>query len=134
MAEDKFSFRGFDSPVFTQTPDQFFDELAPRLSEAELRVLIYIIRRTFGFRKNADAISISQLTTGIPGLDSGTGMARTSVLRGCKGLVEKGVVTVAKVKAENGEYEANVYSLRFASGVVAQSDYPSSAKQLTTDS
>jgi Bacteriophage replication protein O len=120
---DDFTFRGFDSPAFTQTPDQFFDELAPKLTEAELRVLIYIMRRTFGFRKNADAISISQLTTGIPGFDIGTGMHRTSVLRGCKGLIEKSVITVAKVKSENGEYDTNVYALRFAPGVVAQSDY-----------
>ena len=35
-----------------------FDELLPYLSEAELKVLLYIVRRTFGFKKEADAISV----------------------------------------------------------------------------
>ncbi len=43
-------FGGFDAPHYTQTPDVLFDELLPYLSEAELKVLLYIIRRTFGFR------------------------------------------------------------------------------------
>jgi hypothetical protein len=29
----------------------FFDVVAPELTEAELRVALYIIRRTFGFKK-----------------------------------------------------------------------------------
>ena len=35
---EPFVFRGFDSPNTTQVPDAFFDEVAPQLTEAELRV------------------------------------------------------------------------------------------------
>ncbi len=44
-------FSGFTSPNFTQVPDELFDVLMPQISDAELRVLLYIIRRTFGFKR-----------------------------------------------------------------------------------
>ena len=117
-----YRFEGFRFPNYTQTPNELFDELAPRLTEAELRVLLYVIRRTFGFHKQADAISLSQMTDGITTaggetLDHGTGMSRSAVWRGAKGLVEKGVLTVNRLKHPDGEYETNVYSLRFAEGM-----------------
>ena len=43
-------FRGFRSPSYTQVPDELFDELLVELSGGELKVLLYIIRRTFGFK------------------------------------------------------------------------------------
>ena len=58
---EPFRFSGFSSPTYTQVPDEFFDVLAPQLTENELRVLIYIIRRTFGFKKSQDDISLNQL-------------------------------------------------------------------------
>ena len=135
-AQTAYHFGGFRVPSYTQTPNEFFDELAPRLTEAELRVLIYVIRRTFGFHKQADAISLSQMTDGITTgdgqtLDLSTGMSRSAVWRGAKGLVEKGVLSVERVKHPDGEYETNVYSLRFAeeTGVSLQENYPLSPKE-----
>ena len=58
-AQDVFHFQGFRSPRYTQVPDEVFDELMPRLSGAELKVLLYIIRRTFGFKKERDNISLT---------------------------------------------------------------------------
>ena len=82
---DGFVFAGFDSPRYTPTPDQIFDELlAPGLlTEAELRVLLYIVRRTFGWKKELDNISLSQITGGIvrrdgTRLDWGAGVAKSS--------------------------------------------------------
>lgn len=46
-------------------PDGLFDILLPRLSGAELKVLLYIVRRTFGWKKNSDRISLSQFENGI---------------------------------------------------------------------
>jgi len=54
-------FQGFRSPNYTQVPDELFDELMSTLSGAELKVLLYIIRRTFGFKKGSDTISLSQM-------------------------------------------------------------------------
>jgi hypothetical protein len=61
MPEEKLvkPFRGFLSPNYTSVPDELFDELLPELSGSELKVLLYIIRRTFGFKRDADTISLS---------------------------------------------------------------------------
>jgi len=50
---DDFHFEGFDTPNSTLVPDVVFDRLLTKLGEAELKALLYIIRRTFGFKKDA---------------------------------------------------------------------------------
>ncbi len=50
-AQQLLRFKGFISPRYTQVPDALFDELMAYLSGAELKVLLYIIRRTLGFKK-----------------------------------------------------------------------------------
>src|SRR5947208_16900894 len=97
----KFHYKGFSRPNTTPVPDDVFDVLAPQLTEAELRVLLYIVRRTFGFKRDRDAISLSQMVDGITTregkvLDHGTGMSRRGVMKGCAGLVQKGVISVQK--------------------------------------
>lgn len=113
-----FRYSGFPSPNGTVVLYYVFDVLAPLLSEAELRVLLYIIRRTFGFKKEADSISLSQMVDGVTTrdgrvLDSGTGMSRRGVMKGCAGLVEKGIIRVDKRLSEQGDNEINVYHLHF---------------------
>lgn len=80
-------------------------------------MLLYIIRRTFGFKKHSDAISLTQMVEGITTkdgkvLDVGTGMSRRGVMKGCAGLLEKGVITVRKIRSPDGDFDVNVYSLR----------------------
>ncbi len=117
MTKD-FFYTGFLSPNTTPVPDDVFDVIAPELTEAELRVLLYVVRRTFGFNRERDAISLSQMVDGITTrdgrvLDRGTGMSRRGVMGGCAGLIEKGIITVEKRLAEQGDNEINIYSLRF---------------------
>jgi len=117
MTKD-FFYSGFLSPNTTPVPDDVFDVIAPELTEAELRVLLYVVRRTFGFNRERDAISLSQMVDGITTrdgriLDRGTGMSRRGVMKGCAGLLEKGIITVEKRLAEQGDNEINIYSLRF---------------------
>ena len=86
-ANHHFHYDGFSNPNGTIVPDDVFDVLMPELTEAELRVLLYIVRRTFGFKKNRDAISLSQMVNGIQirdgrVLDRGTGMTRRGVMNG----------------------------------------------------
>ncbi len=132
---DPYRFPGFASPNYTQIPDDFFDALMPHLSEAELRVCLYVMRRTFGFKKASDAISISQMVNGITTregvvLDYGCGLKRTAVKRGVAGLVEKGVLRVTKQQADNGEYETNIYSLVVRDGVGHETTHPRSPSDL----
>ena len=109
---------GFLKPTTTPTPDEIFDVWLPELTLSELRVLLYIVRRTFGFRKDADAISLSQLTKGITKktgevLDRGTGLSRPSVFKAVQRLEEKGLIEVRRDLADDGVNEINIYSLRF---------------------
>src|SRR5690348_5368777 len=98
MSEPTYIFPGFASPNGTVVPDALFDELMVELTDAELRVLLYIIRRTFGWKKEADTSSLNQMAEGITAgdgriVDRGTGMAKSACARGIKGLLAKGVIT-----------------------------------------
>jgi hypothetical protein len=42
--------RGFLRPTTTPTPDEIFDVWLSELTGSELKVLLYIVRRTFGFK------------------------------------------------------------------------------------
>lgn len=121
--KEPFHFAGFSTPNTTAVPDDFFDVLAPNLSEAELRVLIYIIRRTFGFKKDADTISLKQMVEGITTrdgrvLDRGTGMSRPGVTKGVKGLDAKGIIFRIHNSSREKGYEATAYQLRFRSDAI----------------
>ena len=62
---NQFEFQGFQSPSTTQVPDELFDKLLTVLSHSELKVLLCIIQRTFGFKKDSDNISLNQMLHGI---------------------------------------------------------------------
>jgi hypothetical protein len=115
------TFPGFGSPNYTQVPDELFDQLMPDLSGAELKVLLYIIRRTFGFKKQSDPISFNQFISGIKGkdgkiLDRGCGIKNATTLSSAlKSLEEKGIITSQKTADERGGKQTTVYSLRFRS-------------------
>src|SRR5712692_7217559 len=94
---EAFRFKGFRSPNYTQVPDEFFDELLAALSLGELKVLLYVMRRTFGFKKGSDRISKSQLENGIvkratgEALDHGTGLSRRAIRLAVQRLVAKSI-------------------------------------------
>jgi hypothetical protein len=113
-----FYFQGFNNPNTTPVPDVLFDLLAPELAEAELRVLLYIIRRTYGFKKSSDDISIKQLVEGIRTregrvLDRGAGVSRPAATKAVKGLVAKGIITSRRNRSAARGDEPTTYTLRF---------------------
>ena len=122
MANDRAGkprFRGFRSPNYTQVPDELFDQLLPELSGAELKVLLYIIRRTFGFKRDRDSISLSQMLNGVQSrngeiLDRGAGVSKPTLLQALRSLEDRGIITTERRRsAEKGD-EPTVYTLRFA--------------------
>lgn len=111
-----FRFAGFATPVYTQVPDAVFDELLSILSGAELKVLLYVIRRTFGFKKAADDISINQIMHGITTregevLDRGTGLSKDAVTRATKSLAMMGVLIARRNRSEARGNEPTTYAL-----------------------
>ena len=115
-AQQILKFKGFLSPRYTQVPDELFDELMAYLSGAELKVLLYIIRRTFGFKKDSDNISLRQICHGITTrdgeiLDKGTGLSLSTVQIALKGLLEKNCVITARNRSKEKGDEPTTYSL-----------------------
>lgn len=109
-------------PNSTQIPDVILDQWMAELSGAEFKVLLYVARRTYGFGKESDNISLSQLATGIrrkdgSSLDRGTGLSRSGVKAACNGLIEKGLLIRSGNTSPDGrEPEESTYRLNlFAS-------------------
>lgn len=89
------------APSHTQTPNDLFDHWIPLLNESELKTLLVIIRKTFGWHKVHDRISLSQL-------ERLTGLSETSILGAIKSLTQKGVIkkiTIGKIGTQQTFYE-----------------------------
>jgi hypothetical protein len=109
-------FKGYSKPNYTPVPDELFDEQLPDLSGAELKVLLYIIRRTFGFKKESDNISLNQLLHGITTkedvvLDRGTGLSKKTLLETLKNLVEKNLIISERRRSKEKGDEPTTYRL-----------------------
>ena len=101
-------------PNFTQIPNVLLDEWLGDLSMGELKVLLYVMRRTYGFHKDKDTISFSQIIHGIKGIECGTKLGKETLSRAINSLEQKGLLIVGREKMTNS-YELNLY-------------YPSSTK------
>jgi phage replication O-like protein O len=125
------TFPGFQFPNTTQIPNEVFDTLMSHLSGGELKVLLYICRRTFGFRKDSDSISLTQIAHGITTkagrvLDQGTGLSKRHVITALKTLEKRNIIKVSRAVDETGLHEVNTYSLNILdteSGVGTKSPY-----------
>ena len=98
-------------PNSTQIPNVILDKIIPGISEADARCLLYICRRTYGFQKQRDRISLTQFVAGIVSregevLDYGTGMSRPAVVEALKNLAGAGLIKVIKEKVGNS-FELN---------------------------
>jgi len=117
-------FDGLDLPSWTQVPDAVFDWIMPYLTGAELKVLLYIIRRTFGFSKKEDAIGLDQFCNGIVvkerrngvvvgerRLDFGTALKRSTVLDALRSLREKNLIIAVPQFDDEGRSLPTAYRL-----------------------
>jgi phage replication O-like protein O len=116
VTDNQSTFPGFQFPNTTQIPNEVFDTLMPQLSGGELKVLLYICRRTFGFRKGSDRISLTQIAHGITTkggrvLDQGTGLSKRHVINALKALEKKNIIIITRTVDETGLNEVNTYSL-----------------------
>ncbi len=98
-------------PNSTQIPNVILDKIIPLIPEAEGKCLLYICRRTYGFQKSRDKISLTQFVDGIVNrenevLDYGTGLTRPTVVEALKHLSQAGLIKVIREKSGNS-YELN---------------------------
>lgn len=94
---------------YTQIPNVILDELMPLMSGSEMKVTLAIARKTFGWQKRQDQISISQLM-------ELTGLSKPSVRAGIQAGIERG--TISRTDTNSGF----VYSLVLVKKVSPQDD------------
>jgi phage replication O-like protein O len=87
-------------PNYTQTPNVFFDEIMRELQYAELKIMLAIMRKTFGWQKKKDKISYSQI-------QEMTGLSRQGIADGLKLLIEKQYIVCTK-KGQTCEYQVKI--------------------------
>lgn len=135
--QSKSTFSGFKQTSTTPVPDDLFDELLSILTGSELKVLLYIIRRTKGFNKDADAISLSQFQKGIvtkdgKQLDKGCGIRdRQTIVDAIASLESKKCIVCEKTKTASGDNAVSIYRVLFATEVVGKTNHPSEEKPTT---
>lgn len=75
----------YEAPNYTQIPNALLDEHLPHMKEAELKVTLAIARKTFGWHKQTDKISLSQLM-------EITGMSSQGVRNGLSAGMKRGTI------------------------------------------
>lgn len=90
------------APTYTQTPNDLFDHWMKFLGEGELKVLLLIMRKTFGWHQKEDQISLSQL-------EFFTGLTPTNIGIATKSLISKGLIS-KRVEGPRGK-QCTYYSL-----------------------
>lgn len=106
-------FAGFPTPNYTGVPNDLIDWLLPNFSGAELKIFLFLCRRTFGWCKEIDSISIQQFAEGITSGEhqcSGTGLSEQGVRDGLAGLLKRGYIACTR---GGGRGSANAYAIRF---------------------
>jgi hypothetical protein len=77
---------GFQSPNWTETPNDLFDEYMALMGNAELRVVLAIVRQTRGWHRTSTKFSISKLRRM-------TGLSHNGVTSGAKQAEARGLIT-----------------------------------------
>lgn len=103
-------------PNTTQIPNVMIDEWMSHLTGSEFKVVMYVARRTYGFLKSEDSISLSQMANGIRRkdgtvLDKGTGLSKSSVTRAAKTLEDKKVLIRSQHSSEKRGDEPTSWKL-----------------------
>lgn len=83
-------------PNFSQTPNVIIDEWLPYLTGLEFKVLMLIVRKTFGWHKTRDRISNSQIS-------KITGSPEAKIRAVAKNLHEKGIIRKEVVGPKGNE-------------------------------
>lgn len=120
-----YHFDGLDGLNGTLFPDVLLDHVMAHLTGAEFKVLAYIVRRTIGFKRISDTISLDQICSGVRGrddvvIDAGTGLSKKTAIAALKGLQDKGVVAARKRAGKDRGNLPTAFALCFKGGPTAE--------------
>lgn len=100
----------------TAIPRAFVDRWLHRLAASEIKCYLYIARRTWGFHKHENAISLRQFSEGIRtaddrALDTGTGLSPAQVKRALAALEAHGLIIRTRRYSDRHGDQATLYAL-----------------------
>lgn len=81
---------------YSRLPHQFIEEVLPKITSlSEMKVIVYVLRHTWGYHEDAKSITIDEFTHGRKRkdgtrLDAGTGMSENAIKAGIKSAVKHG--------------------------------------------
>lgn len=116
-------------PNAFQIPNSVVDELMAEMSGVELKCYLFVIRKTKGWNKDCDAISLSQFI-------KFTGAGKTAVVDALKNLVELGLLVKKTGVRNTSVYAINLFGNQTSSEneLVQKVNSTSSESELVTTS
>jgi len=123
-------FPGFDPPDghWSKMPHSFIETLYARNSLAEVKVILYVLRHTWGFQeyKKGRRITLDEFANGRrrddgTRIDNGTGLCRNGVKAGIRKAVAHGFLVQEPDGRGDGGRSSHVYRLRMAESAVSAS-------------
>jgi len=91
-------------PNSAHIPNILLDYWMPRLNSSAFKILMAIARKTYGWNKEKDAISLRQL-------EEMTSLCKSGIIKNIQDLVNEGIVIKIKSKSEKGDDASNKYKI-----------------------
>ena len=85
------------APNYTQVPNIILDSMMMDMGEAEFKIVMAIVRNTFGWHKKRKRMSLTYIM-------KATGMSKQGVLNGIEQAIERGIVSRRK-DGQSYQYE-----------------------------
>ena len=128
MAKSKQNPLADQEYAFTKIPNSFLDLWMCQLDPISTVILIFLYRKTLGYQKTTDTISLSQIS-------KGTNINRRSVIRHLSTLESKMLIKRSFNKSSSGDKDSNTYEIIIPKEVVTQSHYlVTESHQVVTES
>jgi DNA-binding PadR family transcriptional regulator len=134
MSDDTAPFAGFDEPTanYSKLPHAMIDALPQVETVGEMKVILYILRHTWGFQDDQKRITIDEFQNGRKRrdgtrLDSGTGLNRGTIMDGLKRAEAHGFIGVEVDDRDLGRIK-KYYRLRMRGDEGAEDHTPEPEK------
>jgi hypothetical protein len=104
---------GFQSPNYTQAPNDWFDEYLPLQGYAEMKVTAVVLRNTLGFHKKRFELSLTAMARK-------TGLSETNVIVGAEAAEKRGLIQ--RVNKGSGRRRKTVWEAVIGTGTTSATE------------
>ena len=107
-------------------PNSIIDELLPELSHSELKCYLCVLRKTKGWNKEEDAISVTQFM-------KVTGLSNKAVISACESLVEREILERKSGDRNTGIYSIKTYKTATSEKSSLVKNFPATSEKSSSD-